>query len=70
MVEIRSKYQKKNYIDYGEPRLLHTQCLDKYCKGIFAVDYRWLRYEYNWENDMDYAVITCPYCGRTYRESQ
>ena len=69
--EIKSKYQAKTLIDHGEPRLLTTQHKsDPYCNGIFAVDYRWLKYEYDEEADQDYAVITCPYCGKQYREPQ
>jgi len=54
----RSKYFTKHYV-VEEADLTEIGCMR--CKCIFAVDYKWLKYE------GDYAIIPCPYCGAVNR---
>ena len=60
-----SKYFDKHYT-VEEPDLHETQCMRDDCKGIFAVDYRWLPVEV--DDEGSWWVIVCPYCGRKHRE--
>lgn len=62
----QSKYFEKHYtVDYAQ--LDETQCPYNHCRGIFAVDYRWLHYQVM--DDGDFAVISCPYCHKTFKEA-
>lgn len=55
-----SKYFTKHFT-VEEPELDEVQCPNRECKGIFSVDFRWFKY------DEDFALMTCPYCGRKIR---
>ena len=55
-----SKYFTKHFT-VEEPELDEVQCPNRECKGIFSVDFRWFKY------DEDFAIMTCPYCGRKIR---
>ena len=55
-----SKYFEKHYL-VETPRLSEVQCINSDCRGIFSVDFRWFKY------DEDFAIMTCPYCGRKIR---
>lgn len=55
-----SKYFEKHYL-VETPRLSEVQCINSECRGIFSVDFRWFKY------DEDFAIMTCPYCGRKIR---
>lgn len=59
-----SKYFRKHYDvqDYNP-----TTCQCPYCKGWFEADDSWFKYEVT--NEVDYAVIFCPYCGKRFREA-
>ena len=62
-----SKYFRKHY-EVDTPHLSKVTCPNPYCGGIFSADYRWFKYVSKEDQARSFAVIHCPYCGKTFRE--